>query len=87
MNRFHEAGHDGGILGDGELGGVTGGTYIVLESDADVDAAYERAKAAGARITIELRSPEYGGRTFSAADPEGYLWSFGSYRPEAAPSP
>ena len=65
----------------GELGGVTGGTYIVLESDEDVDGVYARAKAAGARIMIELRSPEYGGRTFSAADPEGYLWSFGSYRP------
>lgn len=56
-------------------------TYIVLDNDYAVERAYARAKAARARITIELRSPEYGGRTFSAADPEGYLWSFGSYQP------
>jgi uncharacterized glyoxalase superfamily protein PhnB len=67
------------------LGGTTGGTYVVLESDADVDAHYAHAKAAGAHILREPKSPEYGGRDYSARDAEGYLWSFGSYRPEAAP--
>lgn len=67
------------------LGGTTGGVYVVLESDADVDAYFARAKAAGADIIREPRSPEYGGRDYSARDSEGYLWSFGSYRPEAAP--
>jgi uncharacterized glyoxalase superfamily protein PhnB len=67
------------------LGGVTGGMYVVLERDEDVDAHYVRAKAAGAKIIREPESPDYGGRNYSAADSEGYLWSFGSYRPEAAP--
>jgi uncharacterized glyoxalase superfamily protein PhnB len=68
-----------------ELGGTTGGVYIVLETDADVDAHCERARAAGAQIIREPESPEYGGRNYGARDPEGYLWSFGSYRPEGAP--
>lgn len=68
-----------------ELGGATGGVYVVLESDADVDALCERARAAGATIAREPASPEYGGRDYSARDTEGYLWSFGSYRPEHAP--
>ncbi len=66
-----------------QLGGATGGTYVVLESDEDVDAHCERARAAGATIIREPESPEYGGRNYGATDPEGYLWSFGSYRPES----
>ncbi|HEX3468035.1 MAG TPA: VOC family protein [Candidatus Elarobacter sp.] len=67
-----------------ELGGTTGGVYVVLERDEDVDAHCKRARAAGAEILREPESPDYGGRGYSARDPEGYLWSFGSYRPESA---
>ncbi|MGB8264878.1 MAG: VOC family protein [Candidatus Velthaea sp.] len=67
-----------------ELGATTGGVYVVLESDEDVDAHYARARAAGATIIRELESPDYGGRNYGATDSEGYLWSFGSYRPESA---
>ncbi len=69
-----------------QLGGATGGVYIVLERDEDVDAHYERARAAGAKIIREPESPDYGGRGYGAQDLEGYLWSFGSYRPESAMS-
>jgi len=69
-----------------EAGGATGGVYVVLDSDAEVDAHCTRARAAGARIIREPASPEYGGRGYSAMDIEGYLWSFGSYRPESAAS-
>ncbi len=68
------------------LGGATGGVYIVLESDAEVDAHCARARAAGATIIREPESPDYGGRNYGARDCEGYLWSFGSYRPESATS-
>ncbi len=67
-----------------ELGGVTGGVYVVLERDEDVDAHCTRARTAGATIIREPESPEYGGRSYGAVDFEGYLWSFGSYRPESA---
>ena len=42
---------------------------------SDVDAHYERARAAGAEI---LREPEQQpfGRLYSAADPEGHRWMF-----------
>ncbi|GLK81278.1 VOC family protein [Methylopila turkensis] len=54
------------------------GLYVVVEK---VDAHYEAAKAAGARIVREVNDTEYGSREYSALDLEGNLWSFGSYRP------
>ena len=56
--------------------------YVVVE---DPDPVYATAVAAGAEIVIELKDEEYGGRGFSGRDPEGHLWSFGSYDPWAAP--
>jgi uncharacterized glyoxalase superfamily protein PhnB len=55
-------------------------TYVVVD---DPDAHHERAVAAGAEIVRELTDTDYGSREFSARDPEGNLWSFGTYRPEA----
>ena len=54
----------------------TGAIYLVTD---DPDAAYARAKAAGAEITRELNDTDYGSREFGARDPEGVLWSFGTY--------
>ena len=64
----------------GQLGGATGGTYVIVD---DVDAHFERASAAGAEIVREPTDQDYGGRDYTARDPEGYLWSFGTYRPTA----
>jgi uncharacterized glyoxalase superfamily protein PhnB len=62
-----------------EIGGAeTQSAYVVVE---DADAVYARAKAAGARIVIEIKDEDYGGRGFSCYDPEGHLWSFGTYDP------
>ncbi|WP_295516976.1 VOC family protein [uncultured Stenotrophomonas sp.] len=47
----------------------------------DADTHYARAKAAGARIVIDIADQDYGGRGYACADPEGYLWWFGSYDP------
>lgn len=62
------------------LGGTTQSAYLVV---ADVDAVCERARAAGARIVIGPRDEDYGGRGFVCIDPEGQVWSFGSYDPWA----
>lgn len=51
--------------------------YVVTD---DPDGLFKRAKAAGATITRELHDTDYGSRDFSAADPEGNHWSFGTYR-------
>lgn len=61
-----------------ELGAVSGGVYVLVE---DIDAHYERARAAGAEIVRELADTSYGSRDYLARDPEGNLWSFGTYRP------
>ena len=63
-----------------QLGGqMTGGMYVVVD---DPDAHCERARAAGAEIVREVQDMEYGSREYAARDPEGYLWGFGTYRPE-----
>lgn len=59
-------------------GPVTQSPYIVV---AEIDAHHATAKAAGARIVIEIEDQEHGGRAYSARDPEGQLWNFGSYDP------
>lgn len=51
----------------------------------DPDALHARASAAGAAEAMPLRDTDYGSREFSVRDPEGHVWSFGTYRP-AAPS-
>lgn len=61
-----------------DLGGTTQSPYIVV---LDADAVYQRAKAKGAKIVIEIRDEDYGGRGFSCRDPEGHLWNVGTYNP------
>ena len=56
--------------------------FIYLE-DNEMDSHFENAKKAGANIIAELREEEYGGRYYSCKDPEGHMWSFGSYNPYA----
>jgi uncharacterized glyoxalase superfamily protein PhnB len=63
-----------------ELGGLTGGVYVGVPAD-EIEAHFARTKAAGARIRTEIYDTEYGSREYAAYDPEGYIWSFGTYRP------
>jgi len=62
----------------GDAGATKGGIYVYVE---DVDAHHERARAAGAEIVRELAETDYGSREYSARDPEGHSWSFGTYLP------
>jgi uncharacterized glyoxalase superfamily protein PhnB len=70
----------------GDIGDAnTGACYAAV---ADIDALYARAKGAGARIVAEPERTDYGSIDFSARDPEGYLWHFGTYHPSVAdPAP
>jgi uncharacterized glyoxalase superfamily protein PhnB len=62
-----------------EIGGAeTQSAYIVVN---DADVVYARAKAAGAKIAIDIKDEDYGSRDFSCYDLEGHLWSFGTYDP------
>jgi uncharacterized glyoxalase superfamily protein PhnB len=62
-----------------DAGGVTHGIYIVVK---DIDAHHARAKAAGAEVIHPLEDTDYGSRNYTVRDPEGFLWSFGTYDPE-----
>jgi uncharacterized glyoxalase superfamily protein PhnB len=55
----------------------TAGLYVVTD---EPDALHKRAVAAGAEIVQDLHDTDYGSRDFSARDPEGNIWSFGTYR-------
>lgn len=55
------------------VGERTSQLYVYVD---DVNAHYERAKAAGAEIKLEPTDQEYGDRRYDAYDPEGHLWSF-----------
>jgi PhnB protein len=80
--------HAEALLGDGAIylgdpgddydspkrvGHATVGLYVLV---ADVDAHFERAKAAGAEILAEPEDQEYGDRRYAACDPEGHHWFF-----------
>lgn len=68
-----------------EIGGrETEAPYIVVD-EATIEAHYTRAKQAGANIVMDLEEQDYGGRNYTCRDPEGHVWSFGSYDPWAAP--
>jgi len=53
--------------------------YVVTD---DPDGLFARATAAGAEVIRELRDEDYGSRGFTVRDPEGNLWSFGTYSGE-----
>jgi uncharacterized glyoxalase superfamily protein PhnB len=62
-----------------EIGGAeTQSCYLVVE---DADAHCQQARAAGAEILLEVAEDDHGGRGYSCRDPEGHMWSFGTYDP------
>lgn len=62
-----------------EIGGAETQAACLIVSDCD--AAYAKAKAAGATMLADLEEKEYGGKAFSCSDPEGHVWHVGSYDP------
>ena len=54
--------------------------YVALD---EVDELYERVQRAGADVALPITDTDYGSRDFTIRDPEGNLWAFGTYRPEA----
>ena len=48
---------------------------VSIEIDTDIDAHFERAKAAGAVIYAEPETQFYGDRTYRCRDLEGHIWT------------
>ena len=61
-----------------DVGATTAGFYVIVE---DPDAHFERARQAGAEILMDLTDQDHGSRDYTARDPEGHVWHFGTYRP------
>ena len=70
---------DDGLASPQTLGAATQALCVYV---ADLDAHYERARAASVEIVSPLRTTDFGTREYHARDPEGHLWTFGTYRPE-----
>lgn len=51
----------------------------------NVDAHYERARSAGARIIEELNETAYGERQFGVLDLEGHPWLFSTHAKDVSP--
>jgi uncharacterized glyoxalase superfamily protein PhnB len=70
---------DDGLTSPRMLGAVTQALCVFVE---DVDAHFERARAAGAEITSPPADTDFGAREYHARDLEGHPWTFGTYRPD-----
>jgi len=71
-----------GFVSPRDLAGVHSQTHIRVD---EVDAHYERAKAAGATIATAPED-QYGARSYRAMDPEGHRWIFWTPLREASDS-
>jgi uncharacterized glyoxalase superfamily protein PhnB len=62
-----------------DIGGLeTQLCYLFVE---DARAHCARARAAGAAIVFDIDDAVSGGRGYSCRDPEGHVWTFGTYDP------
>ena len=73
---------------DDAFGAMTGkpGTpsgWSLYVAVTDIETLFKRAEAAGAEILQGLTDRDYGSREFICRDPEGNVWSFGTYWPKA----
>ena len=57
----------------------TFGAYVVVD---DVEGLHERVQRAGGDIFRPPAATDYGSTEFAVRDPEGNMWSFGTYRGE-----
>jgi len=62
-----------------EVGEISQSLYVCVR---DADLHHARAAGAGAEVFRRPEDTFYGSREYSCRDPEGHVWSFGTYRPE-----
>ncbi|MGI8631081.1 MAG: VOC family protein [Solirubrobacterales bacterium] len=67
-----------GLSSPKSLGAVSACIYVAVD---DPDALAERVRGTGTELEHDLHETDYGSREFACLDPEGVLWSFGTYRP------
>ena len=72
----------GDVRSPQSLGGTTGGIFLYVK---DVDEAYNRAVAAGARSVAPVTDMFWGDRYGKLADPFGHSWSLATHKEDVAP--
>lgn len=58
---------------------VTQSAYLVVNN---ADLVYGRVLEGGGKILLDIKDEDYGGRGFTCRDPEGHIWSIGTYDPQ-----
>lgn len=71
---------DDGMASPHALGVATQALYVYVE---DLDAHFERARAAGAQIVSPPQETDFGSREYHARDFEDHPWTFGTFLPAA----
>ncbi len=64
-----------------ELGGTTCGLYVYVD---DVDALFEQATAAGAKVVQPPTDQFYGDRSGTLEDPFGHLWFLATHKEDVS---
>lgn len=70
---------DDGLKSPQTLGAATQALYVYVP---DVDEHFERVRLAGAEITTLPHDTDFGAREYHVRDPEGHMWTFGTYLPK-----
>jgi PhnB protein len=73
---------DYGKLGPRKRGGSTCGLMVYVE---DVDGAFAKAVAAGAKVEQPIQNQFYGDRSGSIADPFGHSWTLATHVEDVPP--
>ncbi|MBP7146949.1 MAG: VOC family protein [Acidobacteria bacterium] len=73
---------DMGYRGPQALGGSPVSLLLYVE---DVDARFQRAVAAGAKVLRPVEDQFYGDRTGTLADPFGHVWSIATHKEDVPP--
>jgi uncharacterized glyoxalase superfamily protein PhnB len=63
------------------LGAATQALYVHVP---DLDAHFERARSAGADVRTPPHETDFGSREYHVRDPEGHMWTFGTYPPDGS---
>lgn len=71
-----------GAVGPQTLGGSTTSFLLYVE---DVDAGFERAVAAGAKVVRPVRDQFYGDRSGTVEDPFGHKWTIATHTEDLSP--
>jgi len=72
-----------GCVEPASLKGHSSGLYVYV---TDVDAAFARAKGAGAKVTMPVTDMFWGDRMTEIEDPSGHRWSLATRKEELSPA-